>query len=407
MLYRRREYTTLIRRLEEKRRFMQIVIGPRQIGKTTLIKQVLGDLKERYLYCEVTRPQATAGFIRTNWDLARETLSRYQLNSVILVFDEIQLIPQWSEYVKKEWDDDTFHDRNIKVVLSGSSRLLLLNGLNESMMGRYEMLHMAHWDFGEIHENFGLDFDDYILSGGYPVIADMLRDATDRKGDFYQRIRNYVNNSLLQAIIRYDLEVDTDLGKGKSVLLERLLEMGCRYSGQIVSVNKLAGELQEAKSRLTIAKYLKLLEESCTLSCLQKYAADAMRRRASAPKLQVWSNALKLQYLNADRETLRSDHAEWGRIFESAVGAYLVGRSYVEGFEVHYWREGSLEVDFVLQKGSQIVALEVKSNRETYTEGMGAFIQKFRPQRTLVVGPAGIRAEDFMSMPVSDVFDRH
>ena len=92
---------------------------------------------------------------------------------IVLVIDEIQKIGNWSEAVKKEWDDDTFYARNIKVLLLGSSRVTLERGLSESLAGRFEEIRMCHWSYTEMKECFGLSLDKYLFYGGYPGAASL------------------------------------------------------------------------------------------------------------------------------------------------------------------------------------------------------------------------------------------
>lgn len=163
-MYKRSEYQVIKRRLEERRRFIQVVMGARQIGKSTVVKQVLKDIDIPYQFFSADNVPATnSAWISNCWAAVRSLKESKKLESIILVIDEIQKISNWSEVVKKEWDDDTFYDRDIKVLLLGSSRVLLEKGLSESLAGRFEEIRMGHWSYQEMRECFGYSLDQYIF----------------------------------------------------------------------------------------------------------------------------------------------------------------------------------------------------------------------------------------------------
>ena len=391
--------------MNEPRKFIQVVMGARQIGKSTVVKQVLQDLDMPYQFFSADNVPATnSAWISDCWAAVRSLKESRGWESVILVIDEIQKIANWSEVVKKEWDDDTFRDRNIKVLLLGSSRVLLEKGLSESLAGRFEEIRMSHWSYQEMKECFGFSLDQYLFYGGYPGAATLIGDE-DRFGQ-------YIQSAIIEATINKDILMDTPISK--PALLRQTFELGAAYSGELLSLNKMLGSLQDAgntvtlagyiKNTVTLAGYINLLDESGLLCGLQKFSMDMARRRASIPKLQVYNNALKMVYSPLTFEQAILNRKAWGRIFESGIGAYLVSQVFVHRFEVFYWRERDDEVDFVLRKKGSVVAIEVKSNAEKRTDGLDKFRKLFNPQAAFIVGDGGISAEDFLSMDLRKLF---
>ena len=394
-MYKRAEYQVIKSRLEEDRRFIQVVMGARQIGKSTVVKQVLKDIDIPFRFFSADNVPATnTAWLSNCWAAVRSLKENKGWGSAILVIDEIQKIANWSETVKKEWDADTFNDNNIKVLLLGSSRVLLEKGLSESLAGRFEEIRMTHWTYNEMKECFGLTLDKYIFYGGYPGAATLLNDS--------DRFEQYIQSSIIDATINKDILMDAPIGK--PALLKQTFELGAAYSGNLLSLNKMLGSLQDSGNTSTLAGYVNLLNDSGLLCGLHKYSVDMSRRRASIPKFQVYNNALKLVYTPLTFEQAILDRKEWGHIFESAIGAYLVSQAFVHRFEVYYWRERSDEVDFILQKKGSLVAIEVKSNAEKTTQGLEKFKQMFNPKTSFIIGDGGISVEEFFSMDINKLF---
>lgn len=218
------------------------------------------------------------------------------------MIDEIQKVPNWSETVKRQWDDDTWNERNIKVVLLGSSRALILQGLSESLMGRFEEIRMTHWTYAEMRDCFGLTVGEFIYFGGYPGAVEMMQDEA--------RWKVYVRNSMIDATVNRDIFEGVRIGK--AALLRKTLELGAAYSGKILSLTKLLGEIQDAGNVMTIAGYLERLNQCGLLGTLQKFSVDDARRRASIPKFQVHNNALLTTLSVGTFEQVRNDPEKWG-----------------------------------------------------------------------------------------------
>lgn len=390
----RAEIKELIKRLKEPRKFIQVIVGPRQIGKTTMVSQAMEQIDIPHLFFSADNIFASDEWLAEKWQSARLMVQSQGLAQLIVVIDEVQKIPNWSERVKKEWDLDTFNHLPIKLVLLGSSRLMIMNGLTESLAGRFELIRMTHWTWSEMQEAFGWDLNTYIYYGGYPGAAEMITDE--------DRWRNYVENAILEASINKDVLQTSNIYK--PALLRQLFTICCAYSGEELSFRKMLGNLQEAGNATTLANYLQLLSEANLVSGLQKYARDKARKYSSTPKLQVFDNALMNVYNQTTFATVRTDAALWGRQVESAVGSYLLSQAEKHRMQVYYWRENNAEVDFILQRGLSIVAIEVKSNNARTNAGLHLFNSKYKPLQAFVVGNEGIPLADFLQTDLRLLF---
>lgn len=376
--------------------FIQVIMGPRQIGKSTVIKQALDAINKPFLfYSADTIPSTSSTWISDCWSNARLQMRTQEQDEMILVIDEIQKLKNWSEYVKKEWDADSLNHVNIKLALLGSSRVLLEKGLAESLMGRYEEIRMGHWSYPEMKEAFGTTLEQYIYYGGYPGAAMLISDE--------DRWRNYVSGAIIDATINKDILMDSPIGK--PALLRQTFELSVAYSGKILSLTKMLGTLQDAGNTVTLAGYLNLLGDSGLVTGLQKFSMDAARKRASIPKYQVYNNALLSTQLGLTFQEAISDCKQWGQFFESAIGAYILSEAFVHRFEVFYWRDGNDEVDFILKKNQKVIAVEVKSNGESHTTGLDRFREQFHPLMSIIVGEKGILPETFLCMDLRKLFE--
>ena len=392
-MFERPHLQILIKRMHEPRRFLQVIMGPRQVGKTTLVSQLAAQVKFDYLFVSADSiASGNATWLEQQWEAARIKLAQHETKEFLLVIDEIQKISNWSETVKLLWDTDTRSNLNLKVILLGSSRLLLQQGLTESLAGRFESIYMGHWSFDEMQQAFGWDVNQYVWFGGYPGSATLV--------DEEDRWKTYVTDSLIETSISKDILMLTRVDK--PALMKRLFELGCLYSGQILSYTKVLGQLQDAGNTTTLSHYLELLDTAGLLAGIEKYAPDVIRQRSSSPKFQVHNTAL----ISAQRNDLFKDtlakRDDWGRMVESASGAHLINHSLTEKFNLHYWRERNEEIDFVIERKGKVIGLEVKSGAAGSTSGMTAFKNKFNPDKILLIGKAGLPWQDFLKLnPVS------
>jgi predicted AAA+ superfamily ATPase len=381
----------LARRLREPRRFIQAITGPRQVGKTTMVQQVVAqlDLPSRFASADEPTLRGTA-WLEQQWEAARLAAAEAPGRGAVLVLDEIQKLGGWSETVKRLWDEDTRAKRPLKVVILGSAPLLIARGLGDSLAGRFETIHLTHWSFAEMRAAFGWSLEQYVIHGGYPGAAPLADD--------HARWRRYVLDSLVETTIARDVLLVSRVDK--PALLRRLFELGCLHSGQILSWTKMLGQLQDAGNTTTLAHYVELLAGAGMLAGLQKFAGKDVRQRGSIPKLQVLNTALMTAQSSLSPAEMTRDRAYWGRLVESAVGAHLANAAAAGACEVFYWRERNREVDFIVRVGRSVTAIEVKSGRPRESlAGMEAFAADFKPKRQLLVGGDGIALDDFLSRP--------
>lgn len=411
MAFERHHIHTLRRRLDESPTFMVVIAGPRQIGKSTLVRQALTGRPASFVAADQPLPeradpfsgsrmnagpstqiipgaQPSAEWLVTQWAQARARARALpEGQQYILALDEIQKIPRWPEIVKGLWDADRAEALPMHVVLLGSSPWLMQKGLTESLAGRYEPIRMTHWSYPEMQAAFDFSLDEYVYFGGYPGSAALIQDE--------RRWREYVRGALIHPNIEKDILQMTRVDK--PALLKTLFELGCAYSGQLISYTKLQGQLQGAGNTVTLAHYLDLLSQAGLLTGLSKYAIHKHRQRASSPKLNALNTALISALGGYSFTDARNDRSYWGRLVESAVGAHLCNTA-PDGCLVQYWRESPDEVDFVLSNGRKLVAVEVKSGKRfAPPRGLKIFVGKFSTARALIVGEGGIPLAEFLS----------
>ncbi len=394
-MYKRKQFYELENRMKENRSFIQVISGARQVGKSTLIKQFLQETSIPYISISADNvSHDNSEWISLHWEAARQRIKLYNHSEFLLVIDEIHKIDNWSEVVKKEWDYDTFNDINIKIIILGSSRLLLKDGLSESLMGRYELIRMPHWSYKEMKEAFGFNLSQYIFYGGYPGSAKLIKNEN--------RWRKYIKDSIIRPAIEKDIITTKYIYK--PVLMKQLFELGCTYSGEEISLTKILGQLQDAGNVTTLATYLTTLNESHLLCGLQKYANDNARKYNSIPKMMVYNTALLSVLSGMKYETTFCDSRLWGRWVESSIGTYLLNNAEELEYKLFYWRERNDEVDFIIEHNSKCIAIEVKSGRRTTNNGIKIFKEKFKPHKTFIVGTGGLPIEDFLSLDIEKLF---
>ena len=420
--YERAQISTLLNRLSEKPQRLTIVTGPRQTGKTTLVQQALRRLDRPSDYVSVDEPDLAvlppipdvgglapdladqadvpldgprdARWLVRRWERARRA-AEHSDRGLVLAIDEIQKVPDWSEVVKGLWDADRRNDRPLHVILLGSAPLLVRQGMSESLAGRYETVRLLHWSFAEMSAAFGFDLPRYVYFGGYPGGAPLAPEQG--------RWRAYIAEALVEPNIERDILAMQRVDK--PALLKRLFQLGAEYSGQILSYNKMLGQLQDAGNTTTLARYLDLLSNAGLIAGLPKFAAGAHRRRSSSPKLNVLNTALMAVASGYTFEEAKADRSWWGRLVESAVGAHLFNTGTPE-HSLNYWRENGSEVDFVLTRGRRLAAFEVKSGvRKPRTSGLARFTESFDVQTAMVVGEGGLPLSEFLSVPASEWID--
>ena len=369
---------------------MQVLLGPRQVGKTTLARQAREELNLPVHTASADEPGLKGGaWIAGQWEAGRDLCRSHdasRLTPALLILDEIQKVTGWSESVKRLWDEDSGDGMPLRVLLLGSSPLLINSGLTESLAGRFEVLRATHWTFAEMESAFGWDLETFIYFGGYPGAASLIEDE--------ERWRIYLRDSLIETTIARDVLLTSRVDK--PALLRRLFDLACRYSGRELSYTKMVGQLQDAGNTTTLAGYLDLLSGVGMVTGLQKYAGEAVRRRASSPKLQVYNTGLMSALSHYSFTEARADRSWWGGLVESAVGAHLLALMTSREEELYYWRSRGKEVDFVYETERKITAIEVKGgpHRPGRTSGLEAFSNAFGAHsRSLLIGKGGIPLE--------------
>ncbi|MDI9335138.1 MAG: AAA family ATPase [Cytophagales bacterium] len=413
MNYVRPHFEILQDRLRQAPQFLTVVAGPRQVGKTTLVRSVLRALGDSPLlaadnpimaqqdtrfHSQISLPRQGSSKPNVDWligvwEQARQRArERTDGTNYILAIDEIQTIPKWSGTVKGLWDADRAEDLNLHVVLLGSSPWLMQKGLTESLAGRFMLLQMAHWAYPEMQAAFDFSLDEYIFFGAYPGAANLIKNESDW--------RSYVRSSLIATAIDTDILQLTRVDK--PALLKNLFELGCAYSGQIYAYTKLLQQLHDAGNTTTLTHYLTLLGQAGFITGLSKYTPSTTRQRASPPKLNVLNTALVSAQASYYFAEAKADRAYWGRLVESTVGAHLINTA-SELCTIWYWNDGANEVDFVLTDGRRVLGIEVKSGRKIKNaKGMQMFIQTFPKAKVLIVGAEGIGLPEFLSRSAND-----
>lgn len=394
-MYKRQQFGELLSRLNESRNRIQVISGPRQVGKSTLVSQVLKEIDiPNMLVSADGIDKENSGWISDMWETARARMRFGGNSKYLLAIDEVHKLKNWSEEVKKQWDADTYNGINLKVVILGSSRLLLKDGLTESLAGRYELIRMPHWSFREMHDAFGCNVNQYIYFGGYPGGMNLI--------DKEPRWCRYIKDSIIAPAIERDILMTKTIYK--PALMKQLFELGCVYSGEEISLTKILGQLKDAGNITTLANYLTTLEESQLLCGLQKYANDNARKYNSIPKMMVFNTSLLSALSGIAFNKAYTNPRLWGRWVESSVGAHLLNTADELDYKVYYWREKNDEVDFIVEYNSQCVAIEVKSGQRTMNKGLSVFNQKFHPLHSFIVGSGGVPIEEFLSWNLSNFF---
>jgi len=393
-MFERLHLQQVVKRIQEPRKFIQVILGPRQVGKTTLVNQLVQKYASESLVVSADAVDASNSFwLEQQWETSRIKLKQSGAKEFLLVVDEIQKINNWSETVKLLWDTDTKNNVSLKVVVLGSSRLLIQQGLTESLAGRFETTFMSHWSYSEMHEAFDWNENQFVWFGGYPGAATLISDE--------QRWKNYVKDSLIETSISKDILMLTRVDK--PALMKRLFELSCHYSGQILSFNKMLGQLKDAGNTTTLSHYLSLLSTAGLVAGIEKYSKNVIRKKSSSPKFQVYNTALISAQSNYSFTEAMRNPAIWGRLVESAVGGHLLNHAVSGDFALSYWREGDEEVDFVMEH-QQLIGIEVKSGSVQKTSGMASFKKKFNPDKVLLVGNSALSWQDILKMNPSALF---
>ncbi len=362
----------------------QVITGPRQVGKTTAAEQIIQKVPYESIYASADAPLPVGPeWIESQWLLA-ERKAELTGKPVLLVLDEVQKALHWSESIKAKWDRKK-HD--IRLLVLGSSALLIRKGLTESLAGRFFLNRFTHWSFDECAKAFGWTLDEWLYFGGYPGAAIFKADQKQWK--------QYINDSLIETVLSKDVLQLHPITK--PALMRNLFGLATTFPSQILAYNKMLGQLQDAGNATTLAHYLEILGTAYLVSGLELFSKGHARKRGSSPKFVLWNNALINGISLRNYDQTISDSTLWGRLVENAVGAHLLNSLAGAPVSISYWRKGNDEVDFVLNAGETVVALEVKSGRSGRVSGLDAFRKLYPESRTVIIGSNGIPLDVFFS----------
>ncbi len=378
-------FNALQKGLKGEPKLLQVIIGPRQVGKTTLVLQLYDKWSGPKLYKTADLLNIpTVDWIVTQWKECRSLCQKRKRES-LLVLDEIQKIPRWSEAVKKMFDGDKRLRTPMRVVLLGSSSLLMQKGLTESLAGRFEIHRHNHWSFSECKEYFNLKLEEYLYFGGYPGAIPLRKDEP--------RWARYIRDSLIETVLSKDVILMSPITK--PALLRQVFALCLAHPAEIMSYQKMIGQLQDAGNTTTIAFYLRLLANAFLLAPLEKYSGSKIRQRGSMPKILVLDNALISATMGGGFKSTLKNKPFWGRMVENAVGAKLYPLVRELGGELFYWRDRDNEVDYVVQIGQKLIAIEVKSGSPLKTPAsLNLFVRRYKKTKKIIIlQPAIIESE--------------
>lgn len=330
------------KRWNDPKGLLQVLTGPRQVGKTTAITSLIDEKNTIYASADLPSPP-TIDFIVTHWEKARG----FPTPDRALVLDEVQKIPRWSEVVKGLWEEDRRNRFPLKVCLLGSSALLIEKGLSESLTGRFETSYFPHWIFPECRETFGSSLAAYAVIGGYPKAYDFREDP--------ERLEGYLQSSIIEPALGRDILALHSVDK--PALLRQLFWYVSRLPSQIVSYEKILAHLQGRGNSATLVHYSELLAAAFLVVPLSNFSFRPHRTKRSLPKWVIPNPAL------IDSSIRKQGLA--GFLFENLVGAHLLNIFFgSKRYSLHYWREEEREIDFILaDKNEPTLAIEVKSGR--------------------------------------------
>ncbi len=355
---------------------IQLLTGPRQVGKTTILVDIARQYGERALYLAADTPEAAlSGWWSTQWNRA---LRMARTGKCVLLVDEVQSLPDWSRIIKAAIDFVYREQLPLQVVISGSAALPLTGGARESMAGRFEHLTLCHWTARDLVDAFALSEDEaaetYVRFGAFPRSMDWLGDIP--------RWRRYVREAIIDAVLGRDLVMLESIRK--PALLRQVFAICSGHPGAIVSLQKIAGSIQDSGALETIAHYLNVLGEAYLVAALPKFSVSEIRRRSAPPKLVSLSNAFLAVATEDEPPRASADPRRWGHWLENAC----IARAVNSGYRVTYWREDQLEVDMVIEGEDGKWAVEVKSGEFSSFDlrGLLEFQSRNQDYHPLVIG---------------------
>jgi predicted AAA+ superfamily ATPase len=377
-----------------KKKLLHIITGPRQVGKTTAALQIADRWGGPVVNASADQALPPGPeWIEAHWQQALRQTDQNK-EEVLLILDEIQKVKGWSEVIKGLWDKECHENRGIQVIILGSASLLIQKGLTESLTGRFFLYHCTHWGYIEMSKAFGWNMDQWLFYGGYPGAAPLID-----QGSVWSR---YVTDALIETVLAKDIfQLQT---VAKPALLRNIFLLAAVHPAQILSYNKMLGQLQDAGNTTTLAHYLRLLESAFLISGLEVFKAGKLVKKGGSPKLIIWNNGLINALIGNTYQKVREDFSWWGRLVENAVGAHIINHLRDFSYQIYYWRHKGLEVDFVVKSPQYIYGIEVKSGRSQRLHGMSKFGSEYPNMKPIVIGPGHIEFEAFFSQNPAELF---
>lgn len=394
MVFARSLVAELVQACRHRAPLIQVITGPRQVGKSTAAQQLLQSLGWPNVWAAADLPLPPGPeWIETQWQLAR-MLKPAAGQKALLVLDEVQKVSGWSEVVKRLWDEEKRVRGPVLPVLLGSSALLVQKGAAESLAGRFFLHRCPHWSWPECRAAFRWSLSQWLYFGGYPGAAPFVEDEVAWK--------RYIADSLIETVLSRDVLQLQHIAK--PALLRHLFALSASYPAQILSYNKMLGQLQDAGNTTTLANYLRLLATAYLVSGLELFSRGQMRKRGSSPKLVLWNNGLVNALSLLSHKQALANGGWWGRLVENAVGAHLLNGLQGPDWSITYWRDGDAEVDFVVAHGTRVWALEVKSGRQGKAPGIATFRRRYPRAKVWLLGEGGVKLQDFFDQPAVEWF---
>ena len=355
-----------LERLSRSANLLQVLLGPRQVGKTTAVQQIAKTWLGPVVFASADLPFAPdQEWVTTQWQKARS----YQNSKTLLILDEIQKVHNWSSVVKVLIDEERKRQSGMRIVLLGSASWTIEAGLGDTLAGRFEITRAYHWTYQECVSAFGWDLRKFLRFGGYPVPAQFIDDP--------ERWQRFILDSIVEPMLSKDILPLKQIAK--PALFRQTFALAMSYPAQEIAIHKMLGQLQDRGNSTTIKNYLDMMASGYAIRILEKYSTRPLSKKSSSPKIIPLCSALIHAVV---RLNLIDEDKDWfGRIFENAIGAHLCKRF----SEVTYWREGNDEVDFVVVVDRYVIAIEVKSGRRKSTAGLAKFQSKFPGSKAILM----------------------
>jgi len=347
-------------RIDSDNGLIQVLIGPRQVGKTTSVLRLIDDD-----YVQNAHYVSADKVFNSDSSWLLEQWTKAQKENKILFVDEIQKCENWAEIIKKIFDECKRKKEKFKCVLLGSSSLEIQKGLTESLTGRFQLTRAYHWNYQESHAGYGLNFEEYLKFGGYPG-SYLFKDSNEWA--------DYVKNSIVGTVIEKDILQYQNVKS--PALFRQAFEILIGYPAQEISYTKLLGQIQDRGNVDLVKSYIRLFEGAFLIRALEKFSSKTVKTKSSSPKILPMAPCLYQLSIQADY-----DSDERGRAFELLVGLQLVRTNE----DLFYWRESQAEVDYVLTRGRKIWAIEVKSGRSRSKKGLEVFKSKYPSAQLIII----------------------